>query len=125
MIDASELFGLRKAEKNIVSNVARYHRGSVPRETHIPYMSLPKADRATVSKLAAILRVAESLDHSRQQKIKNFTLKAADDAYTLWIPEDAGDVSVERDALREKGDLFADVFGSPISLKQAHAKTGP
>ena len=39
-------------------------------------ISLPKPERAIVSKLSAILRVAEALDASHQQKCRDFTLSA-------------------------------------------------
>ncbi len=118
LVDAAEIFGLRKADKSIVANVVRYHRRVPPRETHVPYMSLAKADRATVSKLAAILRVADALDTSHQQKIRTFTLERSENTYAIWVPKETGDVSLERESLRRKGDMFADVFGSPIDLKQ-------
>ncbi len=122
LVDAAEIFGLRKSDKNIVSNVVRYHRRSIPRSTHVPYMSLPKADRAIVSKLAAILRIADSLDHSHQQKIRQFALERAEDLYTLWVDDELGDISLERNALIEKGGLFAEVFGAPVALKQGTPK---
>lgn len=118
LVDAADIFGLRKAEKNIVSNVVRYHRRATPQPTHVTYMSLPKEDRSTVSKLAAILRVADALDHGHQQKIRNFALRSDGESYSVWVPEETGDISIERNSLREKGDLFADVFGAPIDLKQ-------
>jgi exopolyphosphatase/guanosine-5'-triphosphate,3'-diphosphate pyrophosphatase len=121
LVSVSEIFGLRKADRNIVANVVRYHRRTPPREIHEPYMSLPKIDRATVSKLAAILRVADSLDHSHQQKVRNFSFERSPEAFVLWIGEDMGDISLERDALSRKGDMFADVFGMPIELKQKAA----
>lgn len=120
LIDAAEIFGLRKADKNIVSAVVRYHRKNVPQPTHVSYMSMPKADRATVSKLAAILRAADALDAAHQQKIRNFTLEASDDAYTLWVSPDTGDISSERNSLKEKGKMFADVYGVPLVLKQGN-----
>lgn len=123
LVDAAEIFGLRKAEKNIVSNVVRYHRRSSPRPTHEPYMSLPKLDRATVSKLAAILRVADALDPAHQQKVRTFTLEFGEEAYTLWVPAEIGDISMERGALRDKGDMFADVFGVPLDIKQVKEET--
>jgi exopolyphosphatase/guanosine-5'-triphosphate,3'-diphosphate pyrophosphatase len=81
-------------------------------------MSLPKSDRAIVSKLSAILRVADALDHMHQQRVRNFVLEAKEDAYILWVSEDIGDVAIERNSLREKGDMFAEVFGAPPELKQ-------
>ena len=118
LVDAADIFGLRKAEKNIVSNVVRYHRRATPQPTHVSYMSLPREDRTTVSKLAAILRVADALDHGHQQKIRSFVLRPEDEAYVIWVPEETGDVSIERNSVREKGELFADVFGAPIDIKQ-------
>ncbi len=124
LIDAAEIFGLRKADKNVVSNVVRYHRRSMPQESHEPYMSLPRADRAIVSKLAVILRVADALDKSRQQKIRNFTLENVDETYTIWVSEDVGDISVERDSLAKKSLVFAEVFGAPVLLKQGNPPKG-
>ncbi len=122
LVEAAEIFGLRKSDKDIVSQVVRYHRRTIPRDTHVPYMSLPKTDRAVVSKLAAILRVADALDHSHQQKIRQFTLERAEEAYTLWVPDDLGDITLERNSLMEKSGLFAEVFGAPVALKQGTPK---
>ncbi len=118
LVDTAEIFGLRKQDRNIVSNVVRYHRRSLPQPSHEPYMSLPRMDRSIVSKLAAIVRVADALDKSRQQKIKNFTLEKQDDAYTIWVPEEIGDISIERESMANRGNLFAEVFGVSVDLKQ-------
>ncbi len=120
LVDAEEIFGLRKSDKNIVSNVVRYHRRSHPQATHEPYMSLPRQDRVVVSKLAAILRAADALDKSRQQKIRNFTLERTEDSDALWVPEETGDISIERDALVKRGSLFLEVFGASLALKQGN-----
>lgn len=120
LVAASDVFGLRKADKDIVSNVVRYHRRSPPQNSHVAYMSLPKGDRPVVSKLAAILRVADALDRSHQQRIRDFSLERQDEACILWISEDVGDLSIERQALAEKGDMFVDVFGTLIALKQGN-----
>lgn len=120
LVDTAEIFGLRKQDKNIVSNVVRYHRRSLPQPSHEPYMSLPRTDRAIVSKLAAILRVADALDKSRQQKIRNFTLERQDDVYSLWVPEEIGDISIERESVIKRGNLFSEVFGVSIELKQGN-----
>ncbi len=122
LINAAEIFGLRKEHKNILSNVVRYHRKSIPNALHENYMSLPKSTRAVISKLAALLRVADSLDVAHQQRIRNFTLEKQSDAYTLWVPEDLGDISLERNSLHKKSDLFSEVFGIPIVLKQGDPK---
>ncbi len=118
LIEASEIFGLRKTDKDIIANVVRYHRRSVPKPTHVAYMSLPRNDRAIVSKLAAILRVADALDRSDQQKIRDFQIEKNKQTYNVWVSEEIGDISAEREALSEKGTMFADVFGASIHLNQ-------
>ncbi|MBI3316728.1 MAG: HD domain-containing protein [Candidatus Omnitrophica bacterium] len=122
LVDAAELFGLRKSDKNIVSNVIRYHRRSTPQASHTAYMSLPRQDRSIVSKLAAILRVADSLDKSHQQKIRNFTFERTSQGIALWVTDDVGDISLERDVLSKKGMMFQEVFGASIVLKQGKPK---
>lgn len=118
LVDAAEIFGLRKIDKDIVANVVRYHRRSPPKMTHIPYASLPRPERAVVSKLAALLRVADALDASHQQKCRDFTLERDGDSCALWVPETVGDLSLERQSLAKKSDLLTDVLGATIQLKQ-------
>ncbi len=118
LVESSEVFGLRKSDKMIVSNVVRYHRRSTPKVTHESYMSLPRHDRAVVSKLAAILRVADALDATHQQKIKNIEFETGDKSYTVWVSDSLSDLSAERESLQNKGDLFSDVFGMPVVIKQ-------
>ena len=81
-------------------------------------MSLPRADRTIVSKLAAILRVACALDKTRQQKVRNFNLESTEDNYVIWVPEEIGDITLERDSVTKRGALFSEVFGTGITLKQ-------
>jgi exopolyphosphatase/guanosine-5'-triphosphate,3'-diphosphate pyrophosphatase len=79
-----------------------------------------------VSKLAALLRVAEALDASHQQKCRDFTLERDGDTLTLWVPDTVGDISLERQSLIRKSDMLTDVLGMVIQLKQgtpAAAKT--
>ena len=125
LISAAEIFGLRKIDKDVVANIVRYHRRSAPKPTHIPYISLPKPDRAVVSKLAAILRVAEALDASHQQKCRDFTLERNEDEITLWVPESVGDISLERQSLLRKNDMMTDSLGLMIQIKQGNRAAVP
>ncbi len=118
LVEAAEIFGLRKTDKNIVSNLVRYHRGAHPQETHELYAALSRPDRSIVSKLASLLRVACALDKSHQQKIRNFTLENTEDNYVIWVGEDLGDITQERDSVAKRGILFSEVFGTGITLKQ-------
>src|SRR5881296_3932052 len=63
LIQSSPLVGLTQLQMDLVANVARYHRKSAPKMQHKPYEDLPPKHRLTISKLAAILRLADALDH--------------------------------------------------------------
>jgi exopolyphosphatase/guanosine-5'-triphosphate,3'-diphosphate pyrophosphatase len=118
LIEAAEIFGLRKAHKDIVANVVRYHRRSLPKSSHEAYMALSRQDRTIVAKLAAILRVADALDNSHQQRIKDLRFKRREDNYLLQVPDEAGDISLEKQSLLNKSDFFIDIYGYPITVRQ-------
>jgi len=60
--------GLDGRDRAIVAALVRYHnRKSDPAGHHIAYSSLNNADKRIVRRLAAILRIAEGLDHSHRQ----------------------------------------------------------
>lgn len=118
LIANSELFGLQRTELNIVALVARYHRRSAPKPTHPEYMSLSREHRMVVSKLAAILRVADALDRGHAQQIRDLRFERDANELILYV---AGlpDLTLERRAMVPKGDLFEEIFGLGIRLETA------
>lgn len=106
----SEIFGLNKETIKIVALVARYHRGSMPLLHDSVFLSLSRDDRNVVSKLAAILRLADALDRSHRQRVKK--IKLVQQGETLLIQAVNGEeMQLEKLAVAEKGDLFESVFG--------------
>src|SRR5260370_36600520 len=71
LINNSELTGFSEAERDVIANVARYHRGSEPRERHEYYAALNQADRETVYALAAILRIADAIDRRHDSRVND------------------------------------------------------
>jgi len=52
----------------------RYHnRKSVPAGHHVAYSSLNNNDQRITRRLAAMLRIAEALDHSHRQRVTNLS----------------------------------------------------
>ncbi len=114
----SEIFGLRRDELEIVAHVARYHRRSEPKPSHLTYMSLPRETRIAVSKLAAVLRVADALDHGHAQQIRGIELEQHGDELVIYVPN-VTDLSLERKNLASKAGLFEDIFGMTVRLESA------
>ncbi len=116
LIEASEIFGLSADDRALISNVARYHRRALPQRSHLPYMALDRQDRVRVNKLAAILRVANALDAEHLQKVQGVKVHEEDGAWVLDV-DGSGDLTMERLAAEQRGDLFTDVFGRRIVLR--------
>ncbi|MCR5606226.1 MAG: HD domain-containing protein [Treponema sp.] len=115
IISHSEIFGLNKDEITVISQIASYHRGSLHPQEDSQYKSLPRSDRLMILKLASILRVADALDRSHQQRIKDFTLSLSSDSLTIRVKGNPY-IILEKMAITDKGDLFESVFGYKIVL---------
>ena len=118
LLAASQIFGLSDEETAVVSNIARYHRGASPQQSHLPYVALDRGDRLLVTKLAAILRLANALDAEHLQKIQNLRLARGENSWVLEL-EGAGDITMEQMAAKARTDMFVEVFGRQLVIRQA------
>jgi exopolyphosphatase/guanosine-5'-triphosphate,3'-diphosphate pyrophosphatase len=111
----SEIFGLAEDERAVVANVVRYHRKQPPAPTHVNFMSLEPGLRMKVTKLSAILRVADALDRGHTQRVD---IASTEKSETLLVVRTGGtvDLSLERYSLEEKANMFEDVFGLKVTL---------
>lgn len=116
LIRHSELFGLSRKDVLLVALLARYHRRSSPLPQHEGYATLDRSDRVAISKLAAILRIAITLDESRSQRIKDIHCRI-DKKRLIITANGVEDVSLEQLALRQSGGLFEETYGLPVQLR--------
>lgn len=119
IIQHSEIFGLGQKDLTIVALVARYHRRSGPKPNHAGYRDLNSEDRMRVSKLAAILRIADALDHSHTSRVRELIISISKQKIHIALPGIA-DASIERMAMRSKASLFHDIYGLSISLHEGN-----
>ena len=113
IISNSEIFGLKREEQDIIGNVIRYHRGSIPSATDINYIALQREERILVLKMVSILRVADSLDRLHSQQLKLNSVEKKSETLVLHT-EGPRDFSQEVLGLNEKCGLFQDVFGYKV-----------
>lgn len=119
----SEVFGLTSADNTLIALVARYHRRAMPSRTHPEYQALSRDSRLVVSKLAAILRIADALDRSHRKQLHGLSFTKEGDQFVITA-HDVEDVTLERLALKEKGDLFESIFGLQPVLRSAQTMKG-
>lgn len=116
ILAASQIFGLSSDETRMVANIARYHRRSLPQRTHVAYVELDQQERMVVSKLAAILRVANALDAEHLQKVRDVRLIRGDRSSVLELTG-VGDISMEQITATARADLFVEVFGRELVIR--------
>ena len=119
----SEIFGLTQQDNTLTALVARYHRRAVPGRNHPEYQALPRESRLVVSKLAAILRIADALDRSHLRQMHALSFSREGDQFIITA-HDVEDVTLERLALSEKGDLFESIFGLQPVLRTTQTMKG-
>jgi len=120
----SELFGLTKRDITLIALVARYHRRSTPRPYHEEYTSLDRDSRIAVAKMAAILRVADALDRDHMQQVGTMTFTREPGQFVITIQNGAADLTLARLALREKGNLFEEIFGMKAIVRSGDSTKG-
>ncbi|GGR25404.1 exopolyphosphatase [Deinococcus ruber] len=108
LIRHAGLRGYDPAQIELIAQIARYHRRSVPKLSHPDYAALPAAAQKQVCQLAAVLRVADGLDrtHSQSAQILDLTRDGRG-----WLLRVGGIHELELDGVRQKSDLWAQQFG--------------
>lgn len=64
-----------ETERSLVALLARYHRRAWPSPRHRRFAALGKDDRKCVRRLAALLRLADALDYSRQGLVEDISAR--------------------------------------------------
>jgi exopolyphosphatase/guanosine-5'-triphosphate,3'-diphosphate pyrophosphatase len=75
IITNATLPGFTNDEAELIGNIARYHRKSLPKSKHDNYTRLSKAKQNAVSILGGILRICEGLDRRHYELISDIKLK--------------------------------------------------
>ncbi len=124
------LLGHSEEQVEMIASIARYHRGSAPKDSHEAWQALNATMRPIVQDLSAILRVAEALDRSHRQVILDLKVmmnpyQGADTAPGVRPPKmlslvpfvkDGENLRAEAWALNEKKEYFETNFNVQLNF---------
>ncbi len=117
LIKNMSMDGFQEEEINLLAHTVRYHRRSLPKNSHSEFICLEQSVRHRICWLASILRVADALDRTRFSVVKSiriskrsekllFQLKTGNDSeYEVW------------EAIR-KSDLLTKMTGLEVVFRQ-------
>jgi exopolyphosphatase/guanosine-5'-triphosphate,3'-diphosphate pyrophosphatase len=122
LIKNSELTGFAEGERAVIANIARYHRGSPPKERHPDFAALNTADRDSVTRLGAILRLADGLDRSHESRVRDLECVVEGDVVKITVQSDV-DCEKEMTEAERRRPLFEQAFNCTLSLVVRNAKS--
>ena len=117
LIQHGRLRGFTPQEVDFVAALARAHRGGGPKPSHEPFASLDREARDRVTRLAALLRVADGLDRGRANKVQRIDVVLDGSRIRLVAKADA-DIAVELWGARRKRELFERLFDRRLDVVQ-------
>lgn len=112
----SRLPGFRPRELEMIANVARYHRGSLPKKKHANFRQLSRHDQLRVRRMAAVLRIAGGLDRSHTQNIADAYVHQADDVVDILVDSQQFP-EVDLWGARRRVELFEKTFGKAVTIR--------
>jgi exopolyphosphatase/guanosine-5'-triphosphate,3'-diphosphate pyrophosphatase len=116
LIKNGQLRGFEPEEIEAIALVARYHRQATPKRTHEGFGELRRGARRTVRTLAAILRLAESLDRSHAQVVGGVELHDRGDDDLLQVRAN-GDAELELWSAARHAAPFERLTGKPLRIE--------
>lgn len=114
LIKDTPLPDVTEKQRHEIACIARYHRRALPSIDHAEYAVLSSPARKRVSRLSALLRVADALDYNHDGRV----LRVAADpkncnqhewTIRLWT-RPLSELDQELEHAQEKADLFEKVF---------------
>jgi exopolyphosphatase/guanosine-5'-triphosphate,3'-diphosphate pyrophosphatase len=116
LIQHGKLRDFSPEEVLIMANIARYHRGPMPKRSHRLYEKLPRRAREVVNAGAALLRVADGLDRSHAAVIRDLACQSRPDRVKVVL-DTRSDAELEIWGALRKADMFEKVFGRSIGFE--------
>jgi exopolyphosphatase/guanosine-5'-triphosphate,3'-diphosphate pyrophosphatase len=115
MIVHADLATLTRREIEIIANTCRYHRKAGPRRGDPGFRKLGADDQRLVAHLAGILRVADGLDYSQKQNVRDVAVRVAENTIVFEATA-SDDAKVELRRAASKADVFESAFHTQVKV---------
>jgi exopolyphosphatase/guanosine-5'-triphosphate,3'-diphosphate pyrophosphatase len=114
----SDMPGFTERERVLIAALCRYHRKALPNPVHGAYQSLNNDEKRTLSLEIPLLRLADNLDRSHEQRIQALECRVRNGDVLLQVHSN-GDIDLEQWGAERAGDLFRQVYNRDISITKA------
>jgi exopolyphosphatase/pppGpp-phosphohydrolase len=111
----SPILALDNRTRFVIGSIARYHRGALPSKEHDHFAALNPEDQKLVLVLGGILRLADGLDSSHREIIRDIRCKIGKRTVTLHYAAPSAS-SEDEQVASEKSDLLQQVFNRKFEI---------
>lgn len=115
LIKQADWTGFHPYEIDVMANVARYHRRSLPKDRHSAYRRLSAEHKHLVNQLGAFLRLANGLDRSHFQNVERLDVELNRDELRILM-KTKSDPQLEVWGGRRSSDLFSKTFDVKVRI---------
>jgi exopolyphosphatase/guanosine-5'-triphosphate,3'-diphosphate pyrophosphatase len=117
LVANSDMPGFTEREREIVANLCRYHRKAPPRPEHPNLQSMDAEAKRAVILSMPLLRLADSLDRSGEQRVKTVQCVVRPNDFQVTLhPVEGNDVDLEIWAAEQQKEIFREVYGKGLVL---------
>lgn len=124
IIMATEMIGISHLERELIANIVRYNLqeyayNEVELDSDFSlYEGMTQREASIlIAKLTAILRLANSMDRSHKQKLRDCRMVVKKERLVITT-EYTGSIVLEQYSVDQKADFFEEVFGIRPELRQ-------
>ncbi|MGE5648038.1 MAG: Ppx/GppA phosphatase family protein [Acidobacteriota bacterium] len=118
LVSNSDMSGFTSREREFIANLCRYHRKALPSPDHDNQRILDAEERRALLLLIPLLRLADSLDRSGDQRVESIEIRVRNGQAQIELRSSA-DIELEQWAAGRAGEIFRQIYGRPIEIVKA------
>lgn len=123
LVENSDLPGFTDKERLTVAALCRFHRKSLPQSRHLHYQILDAESKRVVMSLTPLIRMADSLDRGKGQRVKDLSGGLREGAVVLQAQADE-DVDLEVWTTNEgAAKVFREVYQIPLTVQRSKVRS--
>jgi len=115
LVANSGMPGLTDQERQMIALLCRYHRKAMPAARHSPFQTFDSDSRRAITLLTPLLRIADSLDRSHEQRVTGLQLQLRNGSVTIGL-ESGVNPDLELWAVERVSSAFREAYQVPLVL---------
>jgi exopolyphosphatase/guanosine-5'-triphosphate,3'-diphosphate pyrophosphatase len=113
----SDMPGYTDQERLFIALLCRYHRKSMPAQSHVPFQSLTSDQKRAIILLTPLLRLAVGLEEGNEQRIGGIECRVSNGVVKLNLRGE-GDLDLEMWAAERAAEIFRQVYGVSMNVER-------